>query len=69
MFANIAFLLHKSIKHLLYLSFCNVRVWTYLHMKGIIMQKSRIKMQTNELCILKSATIIQYTIKGRFMSR
>ena len=51
MFANIAFLLHKSIKHLLYLSFCNVRVWTYLHMKGIIMQKSRIKMQTNELFI------------------
>ena len=51
MFANIAFLLHKSIKHLLYLSFCNVRVWTYLHMKGIIMQKIRIKMQTNELFI------------------
>ena len=51
MFANIAFLLHKSIKHLLYLSFCNVRVWTYLHMKGIIIQKSRIKMQTNELFI------------------
>ncbi len=51
MFANIAFLLHKSIKRLLYLSFCNVRVWTYLHMKGIIMQKSRIKMQTNELFI------------------
>lgn len=51
MFRNIAFLLHKSIKRLLFLSFCNVRVRTYLHMKGMIMQKSRIKMQTNELFI------------------
>ena len=27
------------------------------------------KMDTNNMIYLKSATIIQYTIKGRFMSR
>lgn len=51
MFRKIAFLLHKSIKHLLNISFCNIRVRTHLHMKGIIMQKHRINIQQNELLL------------------
>ena len=37
--------------------------------KGNTYFKVKCKLQQKFLVILKSATIIQYTIKGRFMSR